>query len=499
MSRSLYAILARRYGPKVDPMERRRFLAATLATGAGLLLSMNPASGALSRLTSRAGKRVVVVGAGFSGLACAYELKSAGYDVSVIEATNRVGGRVFSMNKLGTEFIPGRNVEFGGELIGSNHPAWVAYADKFKLEFLDVTENEEWDFPVIVDGKRLTGEESNKLYEELDATLSTMNDDARAVLEAEPWNTPKAAELDARTLKSWIDSRECSELCKKAILAQLEGDNGQAADKQSYLGNLAQVKGGQVEKYWTDSEIYRCKGGNQLLAYALAKELGDRVTTKLPVTAIERKGDAMIVTCADNRTLECDDVVMAVSPAVWSKIDLKGMLPRELNPQIGTNIKYFSHMKSRYWAAAKTNATALTNADITWTWDGTDNQEGDENVCLSAFSGGPAALRARARQGEELKKAYTEALSAILPGYSDYVVSTKLMDWPSMPYVNGGYSFPAPGQVTTVGPMMAKGLGGKVHFAGEATCYKFVGYMEGALSSGVSVARRLAVRDGVAK
>ena len=66
------------------------------------------------------------------------------------------------------------------------------------------------------------------------------------------------------------------------------------------------------------------------------------------------------------------------------------------------------------------------------------------------------------------------------------------------------YAFPGLGQVTSQGPIMAKGLmemGGRprLHFAGEHTCYKFVGYMEGGLNSGVRVARNLAVRDGVTR
>lgn len=498
MSRSLFALLHRKYGPRVSVEERRRFLAATLAAGAGAMLSVNMPI--FARQPKTAAKRVVVVGAGFAGLACAYELKSAGYDVSVIEASNRVGGRVFSLNKaMGSEFIPGRNIEGGAELIGSNHPSWVAYSDKFKLEFLDVTENEEFDYPLYFDGKLMSGEESLKLYEELEATLSEMNDDARAVIEDEPWNTPKAGEWDKMSLKDWIVSRTCSDLCKRAIEAQMEGDNGQAAEKQSYLGNLAQIKGGQVEKYWTDSEIYRCKGGNQQLAVALAKELGDRVTTKLPVTAIARKGNNLELSCADGRTLECDDVVVAVAPSVWNKIDFKGMLPRDLTPQMGTNIKYFSHVKKRFWEDAKTNGFALGDGDITWLWDGTDNQGGDADACLTAFSGGPAAERARARKGDELKKAYADEIEKIFPGYNENFVNGRLFDWPGIAWVNTGYSFPAPGQVTTIGPMLAKGLGGKVHFAGEHTCYKFVGYMEGALSSGVMLASKLAKRDGLAK
>ena len=82
--------------------------------------------------------RVVVIGGGFSGLAAAYELSRAGYDVTVVEARNRVGGRVISFSDLS----PGKNVEGGGELIGSNHPAWVGYAKQFKLQFLDVSEED---------------------------------------------------------------------------------------------------------------------------------------------------------------------------------------------------------------------------------------------------------------------------------------------------------------------------------------------------------------------
>ena len=72
------------------------------------------------------------------------------------------------------------------------------------------------------------------------------------------------------------------------------------------------------------------------------------------------------------------------------------------------------------------------------------------------------------------------------------------MDWPGDPWTGASYSFPAPGQVTTVGPVLHAGLG-RLHFAGEHACYQFVGYMEGALHSGAALAKRLAVRDGFIK
>jgi monoamine oxidase len=74
-----------------------------------------------------------------------------------------------------------------------------------------------------------------------------------------------------------------------------------------------------------------------------------------------------------------------------------------------------------------------------------------------------------------------------------------LSDWLSEPYSRGSYSFPAPGQVTIAGPLLAKGIGGRLHFAGEHCCYAFTGWMEGALSSGVRLARQLCERDGLAQ
>jgi monoamine oxidase len=73
-----------------------------------------------------------------------------------------------------------------------------------------------------------------------------------------------------------------------------------------------------------------------------------------------------------------------------------------------------------------------------------------------------------------------------------------MMDWPGDPWTLAGYCFPAPGEVTRTGPTLRNGRG-RLHFAGEHACFKFVGYMEGGLSSGAELAKRIAVRDGVVK
>ncbi len=500
MARSLFSILNARYGPKTTSEERRAFLKATLAASAGLLLS-GPAYALAQRAGVGKGKRVVVVGAGFAGLACAHELNALGYDVTVVEARDRLGGRVHSFNAaMGTEYIKGRNIEGGAELIGSNHPAWVAYADKFKLEWLDVTEDEgEVLFPVFIDGKPLEGEAGGTLWEEMKEALKGMDALAEPVNADEPWKTPDAAKLDAKSVAQWVSEQSVSDLCKQGMLINQVADNGQDPARQSLLGQLSAVKGGGLADFWDKSEVYRCKGGNQQLALKLAEPLGKRVTLGLPVTSITLKGEVVVVACKDGRTIECDDVVFTAPPPTWRKVEMNPAFPAAMAPQMGFNAKYLAHVKSRFWAQgeSKRSQYALSNGLINMTWDATDAQ-GDGEACLTGFAGGPAVEKAMAMSKAERDKAFSESYEQFYPGFAKELVQTRYMDWPKDPWTGASYSFPAPGQVTTVGPLLAQAhMNGRLHLAGEHTCYKFVGYMEGGLDSGVRIAKRLAKRDGL--
>jgi len=486
----LYARLHRRFGRPHDGLTRREMLQASLGAAAGVLLSNR------IDLAAQAGRRVIVVGAGFSGLTVAYELSRAGYDVTVVEARNRVGGRVVSFSDL----VPGRNVEGGGELIGSNHPTWVAYAERFNLSFLDVTE-EDLEAPIMLGGKKLTEEQSEALWEELEKAVNTMNAEAARVTDADrPWSTPGAEALDRRTLASWIQGLQASSPCKAAIDVMMASDAGVRSEWQSYLGNLAMVKGHGLERYWTDSEVYRCRGGNQQLARRLATEVGEkRVLLATPVEAVSVDDRLARVRLANGRTLEAEDVVVTVPPSVWNKIAFDPVLPASLAPQMGANVKCLIALQDRFWRRAELAPDLLSDGPINQTWDGTDGQPG-AGAALVAFSGGPSADTCRAWPAQTALKleSYLAELSKVYTGIRPAYVRGRFMDWPSDVWAKASYSFPAPGQVTSMGPTLWRD-GSRLRFAGEYTSYAFMGYMEGALHSGALVARAIAERDGVAK
>ena len=484
---NLYTQLQRRHG-QPGGITRREMLERSLGAAAALLISHS-----FPGVARAAAGRVVVIGGGFSGLAAAYELTRAGYDVTVAEARNRVGGRVISFSDL----VAGKNVEGGGELIGSNHPAWVGYAKQFGLKFLDVTE-EDLEAPVVLDGKRLTSDQSDALWEEMEKAFNSIVTDAAKVDADEPWIAPDAEALDKRTLASWINALDASPLCKTGLHSLMAADNGMVTEWQSYLGNLAMVKGGGLEKYWSESEVYRCQGGNQQLARKFVDAIGaTKVLTRTIVRAIAVTDKGVRVTLANGKILEGDHVVLTAPPPVWNRIAISPALPAGLVPQMGTNVKFLMALRGPFWRRAELGPEMMTDGPVSATWHGTDGQRG-AGEAMVAFSGGSAADACREWAPAQRTENYLTELQKVYRGIRQNFVRARFMDWPSDPWVKASYSFPAPGQVTSQGPTFRQGIG-RLHFAGEYTSYAFMGYMEGALNSGAAAARRIAERDGVIK
>jgi monoamine oxidase len=467
---------------------RRAFVRAGLACAGGLLLS---ACGSFAR-GGRAGngRRVVIVGAGFAGLACAYELRSVGYDVIVIDARRRVGGRVLSFR----DFVPGRTVEGGGELIGSNHPHWQAYAKRFRLRMLDLSDEA---VPIVLGGRVIDGAEGERLWEGVDDACRGLNALAVKIDAERPWESPGASDLDHRTLGDWIRENVADPQVRAVLDANLGGDNGVPTERMSLLAMLAQVKGGGVERFWDETEVYRCAGGNQQLAEALARSLGsDRLRLGVPVSEVRAEGPVCAAVLANGEVVEGDSIVLAVPPTTWARMRVRPWFDHAPAIQLGSNVKYLTHVSRRFWRDSGRSPYTLSDGDVNWTWESTDGQDGRGEFGLTAFCGGAGSERVRSRDPVARDAAMGETFEAWFPGFRAHLRGRRFMDWPGDAWTLGAYSAYAPGQITSAGPRLHEGLG-RLHFAGEHCSFAFMGYMEGALHAGAACAWRIAAGDGV--
>lgn len=470
-------------------LSRREVMQAGLASAAGILVSTSE-SHALQNAGK--GRRVLIIGAGFSGLACAYELQASGCAVTVLEARDRVGGRVRSM----ADFLPGKIVEAGGEFFGTNHPTAQAYARQLGLKLVEApdydTEHAE---PVVINGRLLNRDEQKSVDEEADRAYTQLTEIARPVLSERPWETENANTLDRTSMADWLEKQDISPLAKRLIETRFTLDNGVILREQSLLGNLAQIRGGGLERYWTDTETHRCEGGNQQFAVKLAERIGaDKIKLNVPVAKIEITQTLVNVTDAAGVRYEADDVVLSVPPSTWSKISFLPALPDALSPQMGTAVKFLSRVKTRFWEKQGRPPSGLTDEGAGSLWLGTENQAPDKSPdVLVGFIGGPETVVWSNMPAEDRLRKYARQIESMQPGYSEALEQAIFIDWPKETWTAAGYSFPAPGQVILQGPILHNGLG-RLHFAGEHTCYQFVGYMEGALNSGAALARRLTTR-----
>lgn len=486
-----------------DPngVSRRDVLFSTGAALGGLLLQ-NRLAAAPEPSEEPKGKRVLVIGAGFAGLACADELAFAGYRVTVVEARDRIGGRV----KSNTTLIKNQTLEEGGELVGPNQPIWNAYRKRFGFEFVKM---ESKDVDVIeLGGKPKTKKEAVELYNQMNAAFGKLNDLAEPVPAYAPWEDDRAKELDRQSLGDWIeglDEKVASKECKRCMSVQFTAINGVPPAWQSLLMVLAIIKGAGVQGFWEETDTMHVKGGCQQLADKLEKSLvaqGGKVITKCPVRSVRVLKDKVLVTLASGKEETWDDVVLTAPPSVWGKIAFFPALPAGLVTPFADNVKYLAVCDGQPWEGIDRQANAMSDGNVQLTWETTEGQvKGGEHAVVAITGGSEADVcRSWAKAGT-VEAEYTKALDKFWPGFAKVSVKGKgkIYDWLSDPYSRGSYSCPAPSQVTVAGPLLAKGIGGRLHFAGEHCCYAFLGWMEGALSSGVRLAARLCERDGLLK
>jgi monoamine oxidase len=509
--RSLFARLSRRYGTKITGQERQVFVTKLVEQEKK---ELSEARKAKPVPAGRAPPRVVIIGAGFAGLMAGYTLAQGHqFRVTIFEARDRVGGRVWSKSKSSGI------VEAGAELIGYNHPIWMHLGREFELGFSVNTSDTNFDalhlaMPLYLAGRRVPKRQLEGLYDKMDEALARMVQQAQRINPKHPWTARRAQKLDDMSVADWIDrlrfkGRRPKARIRQGLRQQFTNDGGRPCNKQSYLANLAVIAGGaqpgHPDAFFTQSENLRCSSGNQSLAERLVQEIKDNggvIHTLSPADAIHIDEDRVTIDVEGRGPEDAEYVILAIPPSLWPRgkfprLRITPELPRDYYVTLGDAVKYLSPLKSRFWINDGLAPTA-TSSSFGVTWEGTDNQIAPpgRDVELSLFAGDRPARRALNEWNSGGQKAvddfYAAHIGKVYKEYSDNLSQQpEFMAWPEDPWTGGGYSCLAPGEVCRAGPLLQKAFSKRMFFAGEHTCFAYMGYMEGALQSGKKAAQSI--------
>jgi monoamine oxidase len=443
-----------------------------------------PAPGA-----SRLGADVVVVGAGLSGLAAARAVVDAGREAVVLEARERVGGRLLSAT-LGD----GVTVELGGQWVGSDHVRARRLAADLGIEL----------FPQHGEGRNLLDARGRRRRYRgtiprlgplalLDVFLARRRFDrlARDVDAAAPWAAARAAELDAQTLAEW-----CGENLRTRIARDLVGLAGRTVwgagpGELSMLHVLFYVSAAGGFDKLVDTEggaqQDRLDGGAQQLPLGLAESLGERVRLGAPARRIER-GEGSVRVLADGVEVEAGAAIVALPPALAARIELEPAPPerrRALAERLlpGRLSKCMALYEEPFWRDDGLSGEAVADAGpVTLTFDSSP-RDGSAGVMLG-FVGGPEADGMAGLGGAERRAAVLASFARLYGPRAESPLDYVEQEWSAEEWSGGGpTSNFGPGGWTEWGPALREPLG-RVCWAGTETATVWSGYMEGALEAG---------------
>jgi monoamine oxidase len=402
----------------------------------------------------------VVIGGGLAGLRCTDVLVAGGADVVVLEARDRVGGRVFSHH-----FSDGQTCERGAEFIDSNHVEVLALASRLGLELTTRSADLDPSQTLIDAGGRAV----------------PMSMHASIAPDMEQWERAVEAladdeDFELGTLADLMHSLDLSVLSRLAIGRHIRTEFMLPPEEvgQRFAGRLARLqRDGRVE-------CHRIVGGNDQLASGLAARLGDRVRLRTVVQSLD--ADAGSITLTTGEVIAAKTIVGAVPLPVLSR--MWPAMPLELGAVgYGVGGKISVQFDRRIWHDYGSGGDVLSERAWGRLWETTDDQPGDRGVLTNLLSSHDGAAFAALPEAPDRIVAEIDRL---FPGAKGLAGERVHTDWTNEPFSLGAYSCFGPGQIAAAMPLL-RAAHGRLLLAGEHTD-EFSGFMEGALRSGARVA-----------
>ncbi|TGQ92770.1 flavin monoamine oxidase family protein [Mesorhizobium sp. M8A.F.Ca.ET.208.01.1.1] len=421
----------------------------------------------MSDKTERTG--VVIVGAGFTGLSAAIELKRAGVDFVLVEARDRVGGRVEAMrNGLG------ERIDSGGQFLCEDMPQLMELARVRAKTFVETYV--EGDF---ITHPAMSAPRAERTYHASMAIRERMNG-----------IEPDDPAIEGLTVADWLEGQNDTADAKAAFRSMIEGLWCLALEKVPLwylIDNDRRITNEVPELQYSLRETM------QSVADDLADDLGGWVRLGEPATRIEYGAPGVRVV-SSNGVIEARAVLVAVPPATAAKLDFTPPLPAALDRALGAwesgaVIKILVRYPRPFWRERDLSGMVMWR-DLPGLF-ACDASKDPDHAALVVFIGGPLALGWHELGEADLRAQVTTRLvEALGPEAADSLDFSR-RDWTHDGWSGGAYSDLIIDATARDAERTILAGAPPLHFASSELSPSFPGYVEGAIMAGRIAARRI--------
>jgi monoamine oxidase len=439
--------------------------------------------------TDLTGVSVLVAGAGLAGLCAARDLAAWGADVRVIEARDRVGGRVWTARH---GFVQSQHAEAGADMIDEDHQELRALAGELQLPLVPILKHGFAYARPRGDGKvAILKRSAQNGWARLAEALGPLT--SRHCLAERRWDTPIAADIARLSVAEWLDAIGAD----ADLRATVTGLRGFFLADPEELSLLALVEQFSDDDSPAPGRFYRIKGGNDQLPVALAAALGSRVHLQTELVALSQRGRGVRATLKHHQQtsqMPVDYVILALPATLLRRIPITPALPVRQHEAIarlkyGRGTKTLLQFAHRFWRAPGRPNAFGSPLPIGAVWDGNEEQRGRAGI-LSLLAGGGASDATVAIVAREGIGAVARALDWL--GVRDEpLTASHQFRWEAEPWSRGGYAAFDPSFDPGLRSWLAQPCG-RLFFAGEHTSVNGQGYMNGAVESGRRAAAEVA-------
>jgi monoamine oxidase len=421
---------------------------------------------------------VIVAGAGLAGLAAARDLEADGARVTLVEARDRVGGRVYTVRD---GFAHGQHAEAGADLIEAGQTEVRALARAFRLPTARILRTG-WGFYGPGRSGRRRIRDAPRTFETAARRLGREIRDF--ALAEERWDSAVAIAFGRRSVADWLAGGAPD----PALAAALRGLRGFYLADPEDLSLLVLVEQFAAGATPGEGEMFRLAGGNDRLPRAMARALRGRVILRAIVRRVRQHARGVRVTIDENgarREIAADYCVMAVPASTLRDVRFDPPLPVDQRRAIaslryGAATRLLLQFERRFWSGGSRPRAFGTDLPTGAVWDGNEQQRGRAGI-LTLLAGGRASRDLQDILETQGPLGAVERLRWI--GNPSRLRSARAIVWENDPWARGGYAFFDPSFDPRLREWLARPAG-RILFAGEHTSERWQGYMNGAIESG---------------